>query len=72
MTSWLMSEGKLSRGPYSICPGVRGFSLWFRHEGHFGILKSQILTLDGAKKLADEHEAKEKYQAKQLEAVFTK
>lgn len=70
--SWTMRDGTLSRGNYSICPGIRGFSLWYRHEEHYGILKREVGTLDEAKKLADAHQAKEDFLLKSLDAVSVK
>lgn len=71
--TWLMSEGKISRGPYTICPDTRGeFCLWMKADEHYGILKRGFKTLVEAKEFSVAHAAKEGYQAKQLEAVFTK
>lgn len=70
--NWHMRDGTITRGDYSICPGVRGFSVWYRHDGHYGVLKRELPTLDEAKKIAEAHKAKEEFQAKQLDAVFVK
>lgn len=71
--TWSMAEGKISRGPYSICADSRGdFAIWFRADEHYGILKRGFKTLEAAKEFTVAHEAKEAFQAKQLEAVFVK
>lgn len=73
MTAWVMSEGKISRGPYSIVRDSRGeFAVWFRADEHYGLLKRGFPGLAMAQKYCDEHAAKEAYQAKELGAVFTK
>lgn len=73
MTQWIMHEGKISRGPYSIIRDSRGeFTIWVRADEHYGILKRGLTTLDLAKQFTVDHEAKEAYQAKELGAVFTK
>lgn len=60
MTEWSMQEGKISHGPYSICRDSRGeFSIWYKADDHYGILKRGFTTLDVAKKFSIDHAAKE-------------
>lgn len=73
MTSWVMSEGKISRGPYSIVRDSRGeFCLWFCAGGHYGLLKRGFPGLAMAQKYCDEHAAKEAFLLKDLAAVSVK
>jgi hypothetical protein len=71
--TWSMYEGKISRGPYSIIRDTRGeFSIWFKADQHYGILKRGFTALDSAKEYATAHAKKEVFQAKDLDAVFVK
>lgn len=72
MNDWSMRNGTVTRGPYSICSDIRGYSAWFRRGDKFGVLGREIVTLEKAKEFCEAHRAKEAALMKSLDAVDAK
>jgi hypothetical protein len=69
---WLKTDSACLSAPYSIHSDIRGFSVWFKKKGQYGVLAREIQSLKKAQEYCEAHKAKEDFQAKQLEAVFVK
>lgn len=53
--NWTVRESAVTSGPYNICSEIRGYSVWYRSEDKFGVLKREIPTLAKAKSYCEAH-----------------